>query len=238
MTLNLGTPSSQATSENTETEQSVRRALGLNGSTPGSNYRPQGRRPNASDQQKHRFVQDGEVPVVVISGLATKAHGGLNSKSPANRLEIAETALKAERDLRIRAERDLNDTQMMVQDLRTKLGHAVLGHDEARASALQADADQQRLAMLLAAEREVREQAEAKLQEALDERDAVKQKLRELEAQLRKLDMPAKKSAAAIRASTNLPVKQNASVKAPRVKLKEPEPKPVKWWLKSKTSKG
>ena len=48
----------------------------------------------------------------------------------------------------------------------------------------------------------------------------------------------AKKSAAAIRASTNFPIKPNASVKAPRVKLKEPAPKPVKWWLKSKTSKG
>jgi hypothetical protein len=101
-------------------EERVRRALGL---TPSGTHQ---QRPEQA-RQRHRFVSDGAVPVVVLNRSERDA-GGLKEK-----LTAAQAALEAERNAHAATRRALQDAQSAHQALQTRLGHAELAHNEALA---------------------------------------------------------------------------------------------------------
>jgi hypothetical protein len=114
------------------TENRMRQALGL----AGSSTTPQ--QHSDASRQRHRFVTDGEVPVVMSNRQSAQA------ESPRSRIAAIEAALAAERRARSEAERALEEAHTLIQSLRTTLAHAELAHAE-----------------MLAAERAAREQAQA-----------------------------------------------------------------------------
>ena len=124
-------------------EERMRHALGLRGGAPSAPVRlppdrasqlPRHRVPEpGSPHRRHRFVQDGEVPVVHVSRRAEATGDPLSQGS--NRLQAAEAAGQAERAGRERAERALHAAQATMHELQTKLGHAELALAEAQAEA-------------------------------------------------------------------------------------------------------
>ncbi|WP_264715573.1 hypothetical protein [Limobrevibacterium gyesilva] len=157
--------------------------------------------------------------------------------SPANRVEVAEAALKAEREARERAERSLQEAQAAIHDLRTKLGHAVLARDEARDAAHRAESDRRAVEFALAAERDARVKAEKVLQGGDADREPAQQRLREIKAVVRPAKAPVKAVAGGPAAAEKESWMSNVSNGKTRSKSPEPEPKPVRWWIKAKAQK-
>lgn len=128
-------------SDTQATENRMRRALGLQGS---SRQPPQQR----ADQvrPRHRFVQDGGVPVVVLNSR------GDHDPTAAFKTRVAEleAALEAERTAHGATRRSLHEAQTAAQAQQTRLAHAELAHSEA-----------------LAVERNARQAAEDNLQARL-----------------------------------------------------------------------
>lgn len=222
-------PQSTDHSEYDDTEAKVRRALGLDGVGSGPGHPTHAARPAerfATDRPKSRFVQDGDVPIVMIrrdngqhAADPRLAMGG----SPAIRLEAAEKALKAERHARETAERSLAEAQAAIRDLQTKLGHAVLVRDEARANAQRVESERQALERALAAEQDARQTAE---QRALDIVPAPR--LKAVAERKSEAETPSPAPAVAKSAAKAIPRKRSATSK----------PKPVKWWIKPKPATG
>ncbi len=123
------------------TEIRMRRALGLQGPARAA---PQQRADQA--RPRHRFVQDGGVPVVVLNSR------GDNDPVAAFKARVAEmeAALDAERNAHGATKRTLQEMQASVQALQTRLAHAEFAHGEA-----------------VAAERRARKEAEDSLQARL-----------------------------------------------------------------------
>ena len=127
-----------------DTEARMRKALGIDQSSPSPtpHDHPPSIQPSASHTAptfgRRRFVRDGEVPVTVLHREHGHGHDVSNHptpvSSPANRLEIAEANLRAERQAREQAERSLAEAQSTIHDLQTKLGHERLAQDELRAA--------------------------------------------------------------------------------------------------------
>lgn len=138
-------------------------------------HRAQGGERPASSGHRHRFVQDGEVPVVLVN------NGNGNTSAPAPRPAEARshngrpapTAAEfgAERAQRERAERALQQAQAMIRDLETKLAHAEMARTDAQNAArtakeglatlrAQSVNEVQRLNGLLAEERAARQKLE------------------------------------------------------------------------------
>jgi hypothetical protein len=203
MTLNPFGPAPNAAPDE---EDRMRQALGLRGDQ--SNERPTPRREPL--RGPHRFVKDGEVPVVVLS--PSREHGP-DGPAPVNRVAAAEAALRSERVAREWAERTLRETQTTLQHVQTKLAHADLAHGEA-----------------LAAERRGREQAEAGLAEAIAARETL---------ELRLVEMAAAQPPGAEDRTELVKPSQPALVKPRRkaANAAEREPQPVKWWLPSYKAK-
>jgi len=113
-------PLSQNDSQSTESR--MRRALGLQGS---SRQAPQQRADQA--RPRHRFVQDGGVPVVVLNSRSD------NDPTAPFKVRVAEldAALDAERAAHAATRRTLHETVGNVQALQTRLAHAELAHEEA-----------------------------------------------------------------------------------------------------------
>jgi hypothetical protein len=125
----------------------MRRALGLDGKAAA----PRPTAPRAPDmppaRHRHRFVSDGEVPVVVMPSRTDQPVG--------SRADAAAAALQAEREARQQAERALNAAQATIRDLQgkvaqlqTTLAHLTLARDETAAALQQA---QEQLAVQAAA---------------------------------------------------------------------------------------
>jgi len=179
-------------------EARMRRALGLQGassshSTPQRSDRPRSR---------HRFVQDGEVPVVVLNS-PRAPDAGPDAQTATH------AALEGERAARTKADQALAEAQATIRSLQAKLAHAELAHAEA-----------------LTAERRSREHAETAL------RDAGATRTRTIAhsgtagaAQERE----AAKSMAP-KAARGRPAKP-AKARSATTGAKTREPKPVKWWL-------
>jgi hypothetical protein len=127
-------------SDSQAAETQMRRALGLQG--PGRSA-PQQQRPEQA-RARHRFVQDGGVPVVMLN----------RSDDPAApfkaRISELEAALEAERAAHGGTKRTLQEVQAAAQALQTRLTHADLAHGDA-----------------IAAERQAREAAEVARQQAV-----------------------------------------------------------------------
>jgi len=119
-------------------EARMRRALGLQGASSGHSTPQQPDRP----RPRHQFVQDGEVPVVVLNSLRAP-------DADPDGQAATHAALEGERAARIKTEEALAEAQATIRSLQAKLAHAEMAHAEA-----------------LAAERLGREQAEATLREA------------------------------------------------------------------------
>ncbi len=128
-------------SDSQSTESRMRRALGLQGpSRPVPQQRADQARP------RHRFVQDGGVPVVVLNSR------GDNDPVAAFKARVSEVeaVLDSERNAHGATKRVLQEAQANVQALQTRLAHAEFAHGEA-----------------LAAERRARKEAEDSLQAQL-----------------------------------------------------------------------
>jgi hypothetical protein len=180
-------------------ETRMRQALGIGGHAP--DQRPQQR---DTDRRPHRFVKDGEVPVVFLT---TSRDRG--TSTPVNRVAAAEGALKVERAAREQAERSLNEALTVAQQLRTKLGHADLAHQEA-----------------LAAERLRREQAERAVQDANAARELLEVQLSEMRARADRAGSPDIVPSSGPSAPASLvqrPRKASSAVPSGS--------RPVQWWL-------
>jgi hypothetical protein len=249
-------------------EAQMRRALGLDRDIqkPTSNrpVEPEGhvarqRTVEAviSDRRKRRFVQDGEVPVIVVQG--RREHSGEQGGALSSRLERAEAAANAERTARLRAEKSLQEALAAVRDLRTKHAHAEMAsteaHEAARAHAVEAQslreavrdreqrlasaeaanaATDERLATLeaaLSAERSARKAAEKALSKALEARSPVKKQPTAPPARTRANRNGKATADQATVAAKRSRAAQGAAVSSPAPRAREPQP--VKWWLKS-----
>ena len=103
-------------------ELKMRQALGLN--TRGPLHKPQQRPEQA--RQRHRFVQDGGVPVTVLNPRQDVEAAGLRE-----RIEELQSSLEHERAAHASARRALQEQQAATQALQTRLAHAELAHNEA-----------------------------------------------------------------------------------------------------------
>jgi len=220
-------------------EERMRRALGLTGDRNGQSSPPRTERSQAgppgrvagrsSDKPRHRFVQDGAVPVTVVSRSRPDDADGWSE----NRAAI-EAALQDERAARAKTERALQEALATVRDLQTKLGHAELAHREALGAAraevdtLRAEHQEQELCRTqdLAAERAARTTAEAALVEMANAR-----------GQGARTQRPALAVEPATKTPNTSPMPAaRAAAKRTRKAVTESgrrEPQPVKWWLKS-----
>lgn len=113
-------------------EARMRRALGLDGRMTPTRALP-ARAPDATapTRHRHRFVSDGDVPVVVLNPRA--------DVPGAPRPDVA--AIQSERDARQRAEQALAGAQATIRELQgklaqvqTTLAHVTLARDEAVAA--------------------------------------------------------------------------------------------------------
>lgn len=103
------------------TEQKMRRALGLN--TKGAPQTVQQRPEQA--RARHRFVQDGGVPVTVLN------HRTDDSAALKERVAELQATLEAERAAHAGTRRQVSELQAANQALQTRLVHAELAHAEA-----------------------------------------------------------------------------------------------------------
>jgi hypothetical protein len=115
-------------------EARARRAFGLTGASDGHDHHntPQITRSQLADRsvgehQRTRFVQDGDVPVVYVTGSSAVASSSVHG---ARRLIAAEAALESERNARQGAERALGEAQSTMSDIQTRLDHASLARAE------------------------------------------------------------------------------------------------------------
>ena len=225
----------------------MRRALGLTGDRAVRNSPPPTERPQAgppgratgrssADKPRHRFVQDGTVPVTILNRHRPDEAEG----SPASRTAI-EAALRDERAARDRAERSLQEALATVRDLQTKLGHAELAHREALAAAqasraeldaLRAERQERKLRWTedLATERTTRLAAEAALAEATRAREPAKRTRVSAPAAQPALDLQDASPAPRAKAPAKAAAKRTRKAAA---EPRQREPQPVKWWLKS-----
>jgi septal ring factor EnvC (AmiA/AmiB activator) len=215
---------------------------------------------------RRRFVQDGDIPVTVLrrdQGHEVAPHRGVAAAPPptSSRLQRTEAALAAETAAREKAERSLSETQSVVRDLQTKIGHAELAKNEAvdtlrrereaitllRAEReaveerLQDALEQVRAAERtvhacqeeLAEERHARKNAEKALRIAESARDAAEQLVRTLSEEI-----PAPRQAAQPAPRPRVVAERDVAVvpvrrgRVPETVAAEPEP--VKWWLNTK----
>ncbi len=166
-------------------EAQMRHALGLDGQpqAPRPEEQPPPSAPSHDRLSLHRpprrFVKDGEVPVTVMR--RTHPAEGVPSIAPANsnQLEAARQTIRSQAVATERAERALNDAQVSIRDLRTKLAHERMAKEEAFQTVRRLEAERdaalsslQTMRMDLATERVGREKLEQELRKAVDARQA------------------------------------------------------------------
>ena len=252
----------------------MRKALGLLGDAP--RHRPDAERMDQPARNgdrfngglhRRRFVQDGDIPVTVLrrdQGYEVPAHRGVAAPTAptSSRLQRTEAALAAETAAREKAERSLAETQSVVRDLQTKIGHAELAKAEAidalrrerealgqwRANGdelqarLQEALEQTRTAERntlvgqeqLAEERHARRTAEKAMRTAEAALESAEQLVRTLSA-----EMPAPRHAPQRPGRPRAAAEPEVAVRRTRPPDPvAPDPEPVKWWLNTKlTSK-
>jgi hypothetical protein len=233
----------------------MREALGLHGRGERQAQRPQpdqsrsnaDRMPNDrpaqnghtnghSNGHRHRFVQDGEVPVVLAKhagpgGVATLVARGGNAAPGTNRVAALSADLGMERAARERAEKGLSQAIATVRDLQTKLAHAELARTEAVEAVRVL---QERVVTMRTAHQERAERANAELAAERRLREAAEAALQTAQAAAEAAAKDAAPTQAALKAvRTVKPPGQRASVKKTAVPRNVREPKPVRWWVRS-----
>lgn len=194
------TPAYAAPLDTGTAEARMRRALGLQGASSGHSTPQRPDRPRL----RHRFVQDGEVPVVILNSPRTP-------DADPDAHAATQAALEGERAARIKTEQALAEAQATIRSLQAKLVHAELAHAEA-----------------LAAEHRSREHAETALRDAgaTRTRTAGHPEV-EAAAQVTKPARPMALKAARNQSARPAKAKPGTPTAMAR------EPQPVKWWLPS-----
>lgn len=129
---------------------------------------------DASRPQRRRFAQDGDVPVVMLSrGRDTEAGGE-------NRVHALSLELREERSGRIKAERALDEANLSIQSLKTKLAHAEMAFEERLREEREARSKQE---VLRTADLAARQLAEKKEAEAALAVSILERRLSELETE-------------------------------------------------------
>jgi hypothetical protein len=257
-----------------EAESQMRKALGLLGDQP--RHRPDERMEQSARMgdrfngglHRRRFVQDGDIPVTVLrrdQGHEAPVHRGVASPAAptSSRLQRTEAALAAETAAREKAERSLSETQSIVRDLQTKIGHAELAKNEA-IEALQREREAttqlraeggacgERLQEALEQARVAERNAHIYQEQLVEERHTHKN----VEKALRSAEAARETAERLVRAlSEEMPASPRQIVQAPQraraaddtgvvalsaVRRARPsegatvEPEPVKWWLNTK----
>jgi chromosome condensin MukBEF ATPase and DNA-binding subunit MukB len=193
----------------------MRRALGL---SAGSGQHTPQQRPEQA-RARHRFVQDGGVPVVMLNAKIEPETAALREK-----ITSLESALEHERHQNEQLRRQLKDNADQVTALQTRLAHSELAHKDT-----------------LEQERHLRITAQEALQEAL-----AAAPVRRRTAQT---PTPVDDTAAAFGQETatfDSTREQVAAQETPPVVKRGrgrprstalPEPKPVRWWTPSYRTK-
>jgi hypothetical protein len=139
----------------------MRLALGLGtrptnpGQTPSTSSPPPAS--HDSGRQRRRFAQDGDVPVVML-------HRGRDSEPGGeNKLAALTADLREERAARLKSDRALDEANLLINSLKTKLKHTEMTLEETLRREGEARAQ---LDALLVTEREARQQAETRAAEA------------------------------------------------------------------------
>lgn len=227
----------------------MRRALGLGGDQQRTPQPP----PPSPDRlllhrPKRQFVAEGEVPVV-HGRLSRRDELALPTATTTNRVEAAETAARAEREARDKAERLLAEAQAAVHDLQTRLGHAQLavseGHqalESEKAAAAPLNDQITQLAARLAEVAAERDSAEEQLQvvratlaDMRQARDVADRTIRTVVARP-VVTVRDRKPAASPppRAAPIASAQPKGPARSTKPATARAEAKPVKWWLKSK----
>jgi hypothetical protein len=169
-------PSDDARLRATETQ--MRHALGLHGGAPTRSSA------GGSQSQRHRFVRDGEVPVTVL-----RRDHHPDGEAGTNQLDAARQAIRSEATAKERAQRLLEESQAVIRDLQTKLGHERLAKNEALESVQRLETETRAATHALetaeaelAAERLSRRNAEDALAEALETGQEAEQRIRDANA--------------------------------------------------------
>lgn len=237
---------SRATSRSPEAErldtaeERMRQALGLSsGSSAQTIARPQPDRqllarqksPDAhSAHRRHRFVQDGQVPVVHVN---RRVEGAADPAAQVSRIQSLESALQSERTGRERAERLAHAAQLAVGDLRAKLHGAEQAATEAQAQSQRRATECAELRQRDTRQRDRIAELEAALAEA--EQKAAQAIVALAEEKLARIADQAASGQTHVAAPK--PLKRVLRADKKRLAAEagsEPEPEPVKWWLTSK----
>ena len=201
-------------------ETRMRRALGLHtggGPAPVHQQRPEQAR------QRHRFAQDGSVPVVMLSRSDAESGGAKD------RIAKLEADLEAERAHHGGTKRALHDSQAALQAAQTRLAHTELAHAEA-----------------LRTERQARKTAEEALAAHLAAPAPARTPRKMIEvANPAPVDVaPVEIAPAEIAPEVEAPEQPPAALaqrkpRKLRIRAEAPakEPKPVRWWTASYRAK-
>ena len=121
-----------APSDDENAESRMRLALGLRGAASTAGHAPQQRADQA--RARHKFVQDGGVPVVMLNRSHDQdALGALKA-----RVAELERQLDHERTAHATTRRQVAEAQASLQHEKTRLAHAELAHQDALAAAARA----------------------------------------------------------------------------------------------------
>ncbi len=223
-TLFLSQPTDIDDVNQPQPEARMREALGLRSDgtriPPSQTNRPE-RTPDHGPgaPRRHRFVQEGEVPVEVMS---LREHSGRGYTPAFGFRQRGEdpAALAAERTAREQAERALAEANDRMRELQTKFGHAELARDEALALA------SRRQTQIEALQTELRDSAA---------REAAWEAAREAVHEQPAPPAPTVRKAAPKLVVPKLAAAKTAAAKPaiPRPRGRKPAPKPVKWWIKN-----
>ena len=228
----------------------MRLALGL-GTRPANSGQPSatsGPAPASHDavRQRRRFAQDGDVPVVIL-------HRGRDGEAGGeNKLAAMTGELREERAARLKAERALDEANVLISSLKTKIRHAEMALEEKLLHEAEARAQWD---ALLVTEREARQQAETSAAEAtlalsIMERKgeaAVRQTPVEPAAALPRANLfgdaetlsdspaaPKRRLGKKTIAAVSKPERPSESAEQPASALAgDDEDKPIEWWLPS-----
>ena len=256
-----------------EAESQMRKALGLLGESSRHRVDADRMEPPArlgdrfnGGVHRRRFVQDGDIPVTVLrrdQGHEAPVHrGAIAPATPTNsRLQRTEAALTAETASREKAERSLAETQSIVRDLQTKIGHAELAKNEAidtlrreRDAIIQlrtaCNGTEERLMDALERtrvaeralhacheqlndERNARKAAEKAMRMGQSARENAEQLVRGLSDEMPRPPPTEPRHLTSERKTRVIP-EPEVAVAARGRRTPEAEPEPVKWWLNTK----
>jgi hypothetical protein len=210
-------------------------------------FKPAAHAPN--NPRRHRFKDDGEVPVVHVAGHRDRSLPPGATPAPHRPPHQTDPHAAEDRAARERAERALEAAKETIRQLQTHAGHAELalreavGQAEAQQQAMaslrselaacQADLAQARAAAARAEAARVEAEAEAaeEFERQRLEQAALEDELRQLRLERRKAEKAAAQRAAVPADAPRKPPAIRRKAAAPTVP--EVEEEPVKWWLPS-----